>query len=181
MKKIWLVCFVIILALVASPAFAAKKKKSSGGFVQEIGAGIGILSYPGLDSGFLLSGHARKDLGDVMENLTLDIEGGFTLKKPSLGVSGFETTYSLFYVGAYGTYNYEIDKKISVYGKGGLLFESDEFANSLFPTFNVTTSGVVFAIGGGATYQIKKDMKGFAEWVDLGVTTVLRAGIIKPL
>ena len=153
MKKIWLVCFVIILALVASPAFAAKKKK--GGNKYEWGVGYQA-NFPAWG---------------------ISVQKPFDDKITLQGIVGPGSLISTF--AARGLYSLKGEKFWSIYGYGmaGLITYTGTDIDFFSPTFGQTTKEGSLGFGGGAGIEynvqaLSKDLPPIYFNAEIGLMAV---------
>ena len=168
MKKILSV--VASVALVSSASFAMDTSKLY------YGAGLALESASAFDSGFALVLNAGLPLEDIKVGPgSLAVEGEFTysMVPPSVG----SLKFSAMTLGAYAAYTYDIDSKMYVKPRAGLIYRSYTMDVPFFGSVSNSEIGIALGVGGG--YKLNETMDVYADYtmLDGSDLTHLTAGV----
>ncbi|MDO3722821.1 outer membrane beta-barrel protein [Marinobacter sp. chi1] len=160
MKKV-LIASAIASALAAAPV-SAQEGQNTVDYLKQDGYFKALIGFADLgldDAALAVTGTYGKRLPQVHPNFRFEADLGLSLSDAESSYNdGFgnrvKTSASYFLLGGYGVYEHPLDNKLSVYGRGGLVYvSSDVEVKSAGLSRSGSDSSIELGIGAGGKYQ----------------------------
>ena len=165
MKK--LLSTVALSALLSTSAMA-------GDMYGSVGAAMTTVS--GYDSGVSIVGTAGMKLDSVLPNFAVELEASQTLVDPSWSYGSSDYELSIFGLGVYAVYNFQVpNTQLTVKPRLGLNYESFSWDNAGWSGVDYTDTSLSYGVG--VTYPLSGGLTVYADFTDKGDSNNLGAGV----